>query len=276
MTLHSPLIAPRPLVREAPVALVCNATTLAVMMASPTDLKDFALGFALTEGILRTPGEMEDLEIIEHPQGFEARFWLHGASASRLARRQRAMIGPVGCGLCGIDSLAKVDRPLPRLPDGALRLRRAEACAAPDLLRAHQPDHDRTHASHAAGFLQPGAGIVLAREDVGRHNALDKLAGALLRTGLDPADGALVLTSRVSTEMVQKAVMLGVPAVIAVSAATDYALRLARRANLTLITRARNGSCELLSAPHRLQPDRARAAPPAQRLTEPLTQGDPR
>lgn len=243
----------RPLVREAPVAIVCNGSTLAVMMASPADLSDFAVGFALTEGIVASPDELEDLEILEHGAGLEARFWLRGAAAARVARRQRAMIGPVGCGLCGIDSLAKVDRDLPRLPDGSMRLPRKAVCAAPDLLRAHQPDHDRTRASHAAGFFRPGAGIVLAREDVGRHNALDKLAGALARSGQDPASGALVLTSRVSTEMVQKTVALRVPVLIAVSAATDYAVRLARRANLTLVTRARKGRCEVLSAPERLQ-----------------------
>ena len=254
MTLHSPLKAPLPLVQEAPVALVCNGTTLAVMMATPCDLRDFAIGFALTEGIVTASGEIEDLEVVEHAQGFEARFWLRGPSAARIAQRQRAMIGPVGCGLCGIDSLAKVARALPRLPDGPLRLSRSEACTAPDLLRAHQPEHDRTHASHAAGFLQPGAGIVLAREDVGRHNALDKLAGALAAAQLDAASGALVLTSRVSTEMVQKAVAIGIPTVVAVSAATDYALRLAQESNLTLVTRARNGQGEVLSAPDRLFP----------------------
>lgn len=249
MNAHAAL---RPLVQEAPVAVVCNGSTLAVMMASPADLADFALGFALTEGLVSTAAEVEDLEILDHADGREARFWLRGAAAARIAQRQRAMIGPVGCGLCGIDSLAKVARALPGLPDGGLRLSREEACAAPELLRAHQPDHDRTRASHAAGFLRPGEGIVLAREDVGRHNALDKLAGALAARGLDPASGALVLTSRVSTEMVQKAVALRVPVVIAVSAATDYAARLAQRANLTLVTRARGRDCEVLSGGQRI------------------------
>lgn len=245
-----------PLVEEAPVALVCNGSTLAVMMASPHELADFALGFALTEGIVASPQEVEDLEILSHVTGqdigYEARFWLRGPAAERAAGRRRMMVGPVGCGLCGIDSLSNVNRTLPRLPEGALRLSRAEACAAPALLQRHQPDHDRTRASHAAGFLQPDAGIVLAREDVGRHNALDKLAGALALSGLDPASGALVLTSRVSTEMVQKAVAMRVPVVVAVSAATDYAVRLARRANLTLITRARSGDCQILTARQRV------------------------
>lgn len=239
----------RPLVREAPVALVANGSTLAVMMATPDDLEDFALGFALTEGIADTAEELKDLEIIEHAEGYEARFWLRGPAARRLSHRQRAMIGPVGCGLCGIDSLAGVDRDLPPVPGTRPTLDLAEISAAPDLLRAHQPEHDRTGASHAAGFLLPGGGIALAREDVGRHNALDKLAGALSRTGHDPAAGAVVLTSRVSTEMVQKTVAMGVPVLIAVSAATDYAARLAARAGLALITQVRGGGYRVQGEP---------------------------
>ncbi len=240
------------LVREGPVAIVCNAVMVGVMMASPADLEDFALGFAVTEGMIRDLSELREIEIVTHAKGTEARLWLTPAAAVRAAARHRAMIGPVGCGLCGIDSLDKVDRVLPRLPTGAVHLTRAEACAAPELLRAQQPEHDRTHGCHAAGFLVPGRGIVLAREDVGRHNALDKLAGALLRARIDTASGAVVLTSRVSTEMVQKAVSMGAATVIAVSTATDYAVRLADRADLTLITRVRDGRCEVLSAPHRL------------------------
>ena len=189
---------------------------------------------------------------MEHFNGYEARLWLTPAAACRVAERQRAIIGPVGCGLCGVDSLAKVDRPLQRLPDGQLRLTLAEACEAPSTLRTHQPEHDRTHASHAAGFLVPGEGILLAREEVGRHNALDKLAGALARAGIASREGAIVLTSRVSTEMVQKTVAIGTPILIAVSAPTDYATRIAVQSNLTLVTRVRGGRCDILSAPYRL------------------------
>lgn len=257
MTFDTPIATHPPLVREVPIALVCNGSTLGVMMGSPADLQDFAVGFALTEGLVERPTEVEDLEILTHDQGIEVRFWLTGPAALRVAERQRAMIGPVGCGLCGIDSLANVERKLPRLPLLAPTLTHADACAATETLRAHQPEHDRTGASHAAGFLRPGGAIMFAREDVGRHNALDKLAGALARSGLDPTSGAIVLTSRVSTEMVQKTVALGVPVLIAVSAATDYAVRLAERTNLTLITRAKFGACEVLTAPARLSDDMA-------------------
>jgi FdhD protein len=241
------------LVGEEAVAVVCNGSTLAVMMATPADLEDFAVGFAVTEGVVQDLSELSELEIVRHAIGVEARLWLTPDAAARVATRQRSMAGPVGCGLCGIDSLSKVERPLRRLADGGPRLSAKEARAAPALLRAHQPNHDRTRASHAAGFLVPGQGIVLAREDVGRHNALDKLAGALVHAGLHPALGAVVLTSRVSTEMVQKTVALGVPILVAVSAATDNVVRLAAEANLTLVARVSGGCGEILSAPHRIE-----------------------
>lgn len=254
MTVHAHvahLPAPPPLVREAPVALVCNGTTLGVMMASPVDLEDFALGFALTEGVLLSMDELLEIEIVEHPNGHEARLWLTPEAAVRVGERRRLLVGPVGCGLCGIDSLAKAERTLPPLAPGRSPVTLTEACAAPDLLRDQQPEHDRTHACHAAGFLLPGRGIVLSREDVGRHNALDKLAGALRRAGIAPETGAVVVTSRVSTEIVQKTVAMGAPVLIAVSAATDYAVRIAVANDLALVTRVRGGRCEILSAPHR-------------------------
>ncbi len=252
MTAHHALGLPRQQVQEVPVAIVCNGSTLGVMMASPTDLEDFARGFALTEGLVVDVVTLEDLEVLEHDAGIEVRFWLRGVAAAQLAERQRSLLGPVGCGLCGIDSLAKVARSLPPLRHDRLRLTLDDAFAAPDQLRAHQPDHDRTRASHAAALFRPGDGILLAREDVGRHNALDKLGGAMAAAEIDPSDCAVVLTSRVSTEMVQKTIALRVPALIAVSAATDYATRIAREAGLTLITRARGQTCEILSGTERM------------------------
>ena len=222
------------------------------MMASPTDLEDFALGFALTEGLIRSQDEVREIEIVTHDHGTEARLWLGAAAQARAVERQRAMVGPVGCGLCGIDSLDKVHRTLPPLPQDTLRLTLAEICGAPELLQNLQPEHDRTRGCHAAGLLLPGNGIVLVREDVGRHNALDKLAGACLRGDTSRSGGAIVLTSRVSTEMVQKAVTMGASALVAVSTATDYALRLAEDAGLVLVTRVRGGGCEILAGAGRL------------------------
>lgn len=241
----------RTLPEEWPVALVFNGTTVAVMMASPGDMEDFALGFALGEGIIDSPDQVESLEIVSHAQGLEARFWLVAPLAQALADRRRRMTGPVGCGLCGIDSLHQALRPLPVLEVRGVTLSVAEAAGATEALRAHQPLHDLTHGVHGAGFLVPGRGIVLVREDVGRHNALDKLIGAMARGGLVPAQGAIVITSRVSVDMVQKVVMAGCAMLIAVSAPTAHALRLADAAGLSVAAFARDGGFDVYAHPGR-------------------------
>jgi FdhD protein len=240
----------RALPEEMPVALVYNGSTQAVMMATPADLADFAVGFTLTEGIAPL-SEIDEIEIVEHAAGIEARMWLPAARESVLAERRRAMTGPVGCGLCGIDSLDQALRPLPRLGASGMTLTPADIRLALDELRDWQPLHDETRATHAAGFYVPGQGIVMAREDVGRHNALDKLIGALARAGIDPATGAIALTSRISVEMVQKAVMAGAPVVLAVSAPTAHAVRLADSARLTLVSTAR-GAATVFTHPDRI------------------------
>jgi FdhD protein len=177
--------------------------------------------------------------------------WLPPAHQAAMDARRRAMVGAVGCGLCGIDSLEQAIRPLPRLPDSALRMTRDAVRDALSELRDWQPLHDETHAVHAAGFWQPGAGIVMAREDVGRHNALDKLVGALARAGIDASGGTIVLTSRVSVEMVQKTVMAGAPVLVAVSFPTAHAVRLAEAASLTVASGAR-GQIAVFSHAHRI------------------------
>lgn len=241
----------RSLPEEVPVAVTCNGTTQAVMMCSPADLEDFARGFAFTEGFAQ-PSEIEAVEILTLPDGIEARLWIDETRAAALGARRRAMLGPVGCGLCGIDSLAEAVRDVPPLPPGGARLTLAEAAGAAEALRAHQPLHDLTHAVHAAGFVLPGRGVVLAREDVGRHNALDKLIGALLRAEIDPALGAIVLTSRVSVELVQKAALAGCPTLISVSAPTVQAVDLARSAGLTVAAFARGARLEIFTHPDRI------------------------
>lgn len=241
----------RALPEEVPVALVFNGTTQAVMMATPTDLADFAWGFALTEGIVTDPAQIKDFETVDHAQGIEARFWLTEDRAHALAARRRAMAGPVGCGLCGIDSLEQALRAVPRVRSD-LRLTPADVARATDALRDHQRLHDLTRATHAAGFLLPHAGVTLAREDVGRHNALDKLIGALQQNGLPPGSGAAVITSRLSVELVQKCAMTGIPVLIAVSAPTGAAVRLAEEAGITLAAFARGGGFDLYSHPYRI------------------------
>lgn len=254
------LAARRSLPEEVPVALVFDGTTLAVMMASPTDIEDFALGFALGEGVITHPGQISGFEVAEHAQGIEARFWLSADRAQALAARRRFMAGPVGCGLCGIDSLDQAIRPLPVVAETGVRFVRAEIMLATECLRAFQPLHDQTRGTHAAGFLKQGQGIVIAREDVGRHNALDKLFGALVRSGEDPASGACVMTSRVSVELVQKCAMLGCPVLVAVSAPTAHAVRLAQAAGVTVAAFARSGSFDLYSHSHRVLPGEAHVA----------------
>lgn len=234
---------------ETPVAFVFDGGAQAVMMASPGDIEDLAHGFALSEGFIESLADIESFEIAAHERGVEARFWLNPARREALAARRRFMAGPVGCGLCGIDSLEQAMRPLPALAPPGWRLGAAEAAAAPAALRALQPLHDLTRAVHAAGFLRPGAGVVLAREDVGRHNALDKLIGAMALAGVDPAEGAFVMTSRVSVELVQKAAIAGCPCLIAASAPTAEALRLAEAAGITVAAFAREGMIELFSRP---------------------------
>ncbi len=250
------LPADRPVLRhlaeEVPVALVFDGTSAGVMMASPTDIKDLALGFALTEGIVTSVSEIRDIEIVAVPAGVEARVWLKHERSRELLRRRRVTAGPVGGGLCGFESLEQATRQLRPVGARALRLPIETVRAATEVLRAHQPLHDQTGSTHAAGFLLAQEGIVLAREDVGRHNAMDKLIGALARKNLPPEQGAFVLTSRISVELVQKCAMSGCGFMIAVSAPTSHAVRIAEDAGITLAAFARGTDFELLTHPFRI------------------------
>ncbi|PTV95750.1 FdhD protein [Rhodobacter aestuarii] len=233
------------LAEEVPVALVFEGVTQAVMMATPADLDDFLLGFALTEGLITAAADLQRHEVVEHPRGLEVRGWLSAPAAERFRARRRAMAGPVGCGLCGIESLEEALRPLPKVaPAGrsglSLQAPAAVAEAALAALRAAQPLQDAVRASHAAGFWAEGQ-LICAREDVGRHNALDKLAGALAFGAMDPAQGAIVMTSRLSVDLVQKAAMIGAGALIAPSAPTALAVAEAQAAGLALIARGPDG-----------------------------------
>lgn len=237
---------------EQPVALTYNGTTQAVMMATPDDLEDFAVGFTLSEGIA-AGHQISRLDILEHGMGFECQMWLEEEAGTRLEDRRRASVGPVGCGLCGIDSLEQVMRPLPLLPDTKLRLNSDQINAAMRALRDGQTLHDQTRGVHAAGFLSADMSVTV-REDVGRHNALDKLIGAMARGGADMSSGAVLLTSRVSVDMVQKTVMAGCPILIAVSAPTAGAVRVADDAGLSLVALAREKTFEIFTHPHRITP----------------------
>jgi FdhD protein len=246
----------RTLAEETPVAIVHDASTYAVMMATPQDLEDLAVGFSLTEGVIDAVEEVRAIELVETELGVEARMWLAPGKASDLAARRRSVAGPTGCGLCGVESLAAVQRTPVRPLAAIRRLTADDIRAAMAALEAAQALGQRTRGVHAAGLWRPDQGLDLAREDVGRHNAVDKLAGGLARAGRDAA-GVLALTSRVSVELVQKAAAIGAPVIAAVSAPTALAIRTADAAGITLIAVARADGFELFTHPQRIAPPRA-------------------
>jgi FdhD protein len=236
---------------EAPVAIVHDASTYAVMMATPQDLEDLAIGLSIAEGVIAHAGEVREIETASSELGIEVRLWLDPARAAALAVRRRTMAGPTGCGLCGIESLEQV-RGAPARPPRQIRpLTIDEVHAAMAALEPAQVLGQATRAVHAAGFWTPAEGLVLAREDVGRHNAVDKLTGAMARRQIVAA-GVMVLTSRVSVELVQKAGAIGAPVIAAVSAPTSLAIRTAETAGITLIAVARPDGFEVFTRPDRL------------------------
>ncbi len=236
---------------ETPIALSYNRTAYAVMLATPADLEDFAVGFSLTEGIVQSPADIEELNVVAEDAGIELRMWVSAQRADAMTLRQRRLAGPSGCGLCGLERLADAVRTPPRVASEA-RFAHAAIHTAMAALAPAQKLNQQTRAVHAAGFWHPQRGLVSLREDVGRHNALDKLAGVLAREGSAAADGLLLLSSRISVELVQKAAMMGAPVVVAVSAPTTLAIRLAEQAGITLIGIARSDGFEVFTRPERI------------------------
>jgi FdhD protein len=236
---------------ETALALTYNGGTYAVMMGTPQDLRDFAVGFSLGEGIVASADEIDSFEAIDLDDGIELRMWLAPEKAENISARRRQIAGPTGCGLCGIDSIAEAVKPAATVLGGRV-FWPEQIMAAMHGVSALQKINIETRAVHAAAFWTPARGIVALREDVGRHNALDKLAGALAHDKIDAADGMVLLTSRVSVEMVQKAAAMGVPVMVAVSAPTALAIRLAAAAGITLVAIARNDGFEIFTHPHRV------------------------
>jgi FdhD protein len=242
---------------EVPVALVFNGISHAVMLATPHDLEDFALGFGLTEGILQSAQELYGVDISPDPAGVRVELEVSSACFARLKTRRRTLSGKTGCGLCGTESLEQVEPPLAPLVPCDTPLDPAAIAVALRALPARQLLQQRTGATHAAGWCSPEGHVELVREDVGRHNALDKLIGAMTSAGLDPRAGFCCITSRASVEMVRKAVAAGMTALVAVSAPTARAVRTARESGLALAGFARGDELVLYAGVDRF------GAPPA-------------
>lgn len=236
---------------ESAIAITYNGSSYAVMMATPDDLEDFAIGFSLTEGIIPSLDEIHSLAIIEQEIGIELQIWLADAPAEKLQHRRRYLAGPTGCGLCGIEQLSEAIRPLHSVPLG-LNFSPEEIMMAVQSISGQQTLNRQTHAVHAAALWERHQGLAVLREDVGRHNALDKLVGALARQKREADTGIGVLTSRISVEMVQKAAIARLPILAAVSAPSALAIRTAADAGMTLIGIARGDGFEIFTHPARI------------------------
>ncbi len=233
-------VEPDELAREVPVALEYNGLSHATLLTTPCDLEDFAYGFSYTEGVIRAASDVYDLDIVERKNGLVIQLTIASACLNELKLRRRTLAGRTGCGLCGIESLDEVQRVLPALPERRGWLSSRAISDAVKNLRARQPLHLITGATHGAGWADSMGNIATVREDVGRHNALDKLIGHLLRQGTDTTAGFAVISSRASFEMVQKTAAAGISAVIAVSAPTTYAIQIADELNILLAGFARD------------------------------------
>lgn len=236
---------------EVAVAISVNGSTHAVMMATPDHIRELGIGLALNERIIDRPEEIERIEIAETNLGIDCRLWLSEARARTYVARRRQMTGPVGCGLCGVESLELAVPELPNV-ESELRLEPGMVGEAVAAMARSQPLGRETRAVHAAGFYAPGSGQLVVREDVGRHNALDKVAGHLAETGVDPKSGIITLTSRVSVELIQKAAVMGCGIIAAVSAPTQLAIEAASQTGITLVAVVRGEEFEVFSHFRRL------------------------
>jgi FdhD protein len=239
------------LAQEVPIAFEYNGIAHAVMLATPADLEDFALGFSFSEAIA-APAQFRGVDVHESAAGVTLAIEIAAEAFVGLKARRRTLAGRTGCGICGTESLAQVLRPLPDLSAYAVRVTPRALARAHGGLAAVQPLQRATGAAHVAVWCDPTGAIVLAREDVGRHNALDKLIGALVRAAIDPRSGFALVTSRASVEMVQKSAMAGIAVLAAVSAPTALAVRTAESCGQTLIGFARGASFNVYAGAERL------------------------
>jgi FdhD protein len=239
---------------EVPVALVYNGISHAVMMATPADLEDFALGFSLSEGIIARPGECYGIDFSYTGDGITVDLEVASAAFMALKERRRTLAGRTGCGLCGVDSLQQVSRPFPSLTP-VRGFHAGGVIQALEAIGARQSLTRQTGAAHAAAWCGMDGALRVVREDVGRHNALDKVIGAIAKAHSAPEDGFFLITSRVSFEMAQKAILAGVPALVGMSAPTLAAIELAERAGMTLLAFARGRDFVCYTHPQHLRLD---------------------
>jgi FdhD protein len=244
-------VGSRSIPEETAVAVTYNGGTYAVMMATPRDLEDFAVGFSLSEGVINCSADIDSLDIVRLNDGVELRMWLSKPRADRLQDRRRHIAGPTGCGLCGIESIAEAMRPA-AIVEHDQEFSPEQIMAAMRHLPSQQKLNIETRAVHAAAFWNVTNGIVALREDVGRHNALDKLSGALARASIAASEGIILLTSRVSVEMVQKSALIRASVMVSVSAPTALAVRMADAAGITLAAIARADGFEVFTHPRRI------------------------
>ena len=237
---------------EMPVALVYHDVPHVVMLATPADLEDYAVGFTLSEGLVARADEIRGVEVVHGQGSADVKISVAWERFTALLQRRRNLAGRTGCGLCGAETAADAIRECPAVPAG-VTLTAAELHETIAQLAARQPINSRTGSVHAAAWAVPGKGIQVVREDVGRHNALDKTIGALARAQADFAAGYMLITSRASYEMVQKCATVGIALLIALSAPTAFAVRLAERCGLTLIAFARADQHVVYAHPQRLR-----------------------
>ncbi len=237
---------------EMPVALVYHEVPHVVMLATPADLEDYAVGFTLSEGLVARTEEIRGVEVVQGAASADIRITVAWERFTQLVQRRRNLAGRTGCGLCGAETAADAIRETGPVPAG-VSITAGELHAVIAQLSSRQPINARTGSVHAAAWVVPDAGIQVVREDVGRHNALDKTIGALARADCDFSAGYMLITSRASYEMVQKCTTLGISLLVALSAPTAFAVRLARRSGLTLVAFARADQHVVYANPQRLK-----------------------
>jgi FdhD protein len=252
-----------PIAEEVPVAMIYNGEPFVVVMASPADFEDLAVGFSVTEGIVGSAAEMRVVEVVRHSRGVEVQMQISDEAAKRIAERRRGISARTGCGVCGIESIDEMLQ-VPRFNASEARFTHDALWRAAAELEARQPVNAETRAVHAAGLADASGALDIVREDVGRHNALDKVVGAMLRDEKQVLrfaqdDSFVVVTSRASYELVQKTAAAGIPLLAAVSRPTSLAIQLAEKANITLVGLLRGRSANVYSHPARL------GFPPSQR-----------